>query len=958
MAVISQVGIVDGQVLYAEHILRIINALSALSNNDILISGNLYNTGSFYQVGTSSFNGDSVQISSSLFILPISVSNNESLTRILVIDPTTGRISYRNSSALTGSGAYSGSFSGSFQGDGSGLTGIVGVDGSKWTGSLDISRLGNVQVTGSLRITSALTSSIISASSGITGSLFGTSSWAINSSQSISSSVAISASILPNNSIDYVKIVTQSGIGVIGKWLSGSSNFTFLQATTNSGVVLREDSGVLSFGPITSPGAFDDRVITLSKIVTQSAYSFLANPSMSNQGLEVWSLNTIPFFTSSITGSPTVSTFLRGDGNWASISSISGSSSGSFSGSFQGDGSGLTGISGGSSKWTGSTDISRLGTVSITGSLNVSSSTVSNIIGTSRFTGPITASIISASSGITGSLLGTASVAVSASWAPSSGGSSKWTGSSDISRLGNVTVSGSFEVSGSGGNIIGATLFTGPISASIISGSAVTGSLLGTASWAVSASWAPGSSNNSGSFSGSFQGDGSQLTGIAGGSSKWTGSTTISRLSDVNITGSFVVSGSNQVNVLGTTQFTGPITASLISASSNITASGLYITGTLEYNILGASQFTGPITASFISSSGTFRLSGSTAAIITGSMLLSGTLQVLGAGNISLNSNAGITLQSVGDLDLNGGNAISYLRSTNTVIISSPLLTIGSTLGGLPRVSLTGSLIVSGTANNGTGGITGSLLGTSSFALTASYAYNTINPAVNSDQRYFESTDFAGTVQGDLGIFIGGTQFGGGVVFSDQYGIGTAENVLGVFRIFTGTSTSGSGWMYKGYSGGFGNAYLFGRGNALIGRWRVAISNSLSSSNNDIWTASIGFMDNGTNNSYGAYFRWSPAENSGKWRAILQKGLTSSSLDTGVVANTSYSIFQIESNVSGTAVTFSIDGNPVASGSSNISTGSAESFAWWVHAQKASGSTDRGLAIDWYSLGLFRNEPR
>ena len=49
------------------------------------------------------------------------------------------------------------------------------------------------------------------------------------------------------------------------------------------------------------------------------------------------------------------------------------------------------------------------------------------------------------------------------------------------------------------------------------------------------------SSYNTGSFTGSFIGDGSQLTGIV--SSKWSGSNPISRDSDVEITGSFKVAG-------------------------------------------------------------------------------------------------------------------------------------------------------------------------------------------------------------------------------------------------------------------------------------------------------------------------------------------------------------------------------------------------------------------------------
>lgn len=53
------------------------------------------------------------------------------------------------------------------------------------------------------------------------------------------------------------------------------------------------------------------------------------------------------------------------------------------------------------------------------------------------------------------------------------------------------------------------------------------------------------SSFNTGSFTGSFKGDGSQLSGING--SKWSGSSDISRLGNVSITGSLNISGSNTI---------------------------------------------------------------------------------------------------------------------------------------------------------------------------------------------------------------------------------------------------------------------------------------------------------------------------------------------------------------------------------------------------------------------------
>ena len=78
----------------------------------------------------------------------------------------------------------------------------------------------------------------------------------------------------------------------------------------------------------------------------------------------------------------------------------------------------------------------------------------------------------------------------------------------------------------------------------------------------------------SGSFSGSFFGDGSQLTGII--SSKWTGSNPISRDSDVTITGSLKITGS----------FSPPI----ISQTQRLSLSSVY-TGSLVYQSDGESGY-------------------------------------------------------------------------------------------------------------------------------------------------------------------------------------------------------------------------------------------------------------------------------------------------------------------------------------------------------------------------------
>ncbi len=105
MTLISKAGIVDGQVIYAEHVIRIINALSGIDQKDILVYGGFQTTGSFTVYGSASFYGDSVRISSSLFITTSSLTNNDSASRYLVQDPETGRIHYISSSVV---GNYSG----------------------------------------------------------------------------------------------------------------------------------------------------------------------------------------------------------------------------------------------------------------------------------------------------------------------------------------------------------------------------------------------------------------------------------------------------------------------------------------------------------------------------------------------------------------------------------------------------------------------------------------------------------------------------------------------------------------------------------------------------------------------------------------------------------------------------------------------------------------------------------
>lgn len=105
MSLISRVGLVDGQIVYAEHPNRIIDALSAVSNTDILIWGDLQVTGSSILYGNVKLYGGSLYLTSSLYTIPLTL--NSGAYEILVRDFSTGLIGYRDVATISGSGGSS-----------------------------------------------------------------------------------------------------------------------------------------------------------------------------------------------------------------------------------------------------------------------------------------------------------------------------------------------------------------------------------------------------------------------------------------------------------------------------------------------------------------------------------------------------------------------------------------------------------------------------------------------------------------------------------------------------------------------------------------------------------------------------------------------------------------------------------------------------------------------------------
>lgn len=434
---------------------------------------------------------------------------------------------------------FSGAFTGSFVGDGSQLTGLVGVDnlwyngGSMITSSVDVGVAGfisasQVRAANQVLARGPISGTIVEASqyftgsfrgdgSQLTGIVGGSSEW-YDGGTFISSSkdVVIKDAVLEmRNSLDDV-VLTLSTSSIAGQLFNVVNNI---------------GETVL--------GVKDARVeVSTSLYVTGSQVDFTAANTVSATSL------TASFF---------------------SASSGTGSFSGSFEGSFSGDGSNLTNISTDDWKNLG-TELTASKDVLITGSLRVLDSSQDI-----RFVNLPTAGALDTVEYVgvnaegrffkTGSAVAGGGEIVDADW-------------KDL----NTAVTTSKDV-----DITGSLVLTGAATASVFSGSYV-GDIAGlygdattndfSASYALTASYAlnvqqagifvnTGSfyntTNNVGvtgsfvvqgpvtasNFTGSFKGDGSQLTGLPTDSEWHNGVSFISSSKNVNITGSLGVSGSH-----------------------------------------------------------------------------------------------------------------------------------------------------------------------------------------------------------------------------------------------------------------------------------------------------------------------------------------------------------------------------------------------------------------------------
>jgi hypothetical protein len=128
-------------------------------------------------------------------------------------------------------------------------------------------------------------------------------------------------------SVATVQEISTSRIPLFSSSISGTpSTNTFLRGDGSwSSPISDGDRGDITVSALGNTWTIDNAVVTYAKFQNVAANSFLANVTGSSGTVQEISTSRIPLFASAITGTPSGTTYLRGDGTWAVVSSTGGS---------------------------------------------------------------------------------------------------------------------------------------------------------------------------------------------------------------------------------------------------------------------------------------------------------------------------------------------------------------------------------------------------------------------------------------------------------------------------------------------------------------------------------------------------------------------------------------------------------------------------------------------------------
>ena len=619
------------------------------------------------------------------------------------------------------------------------------------------------------------------------GTMFGTASWAENAVNAITASAATSITFIPPTasfattssaatSITFIPATASFATNAISaSYFSGSISFPNGLIVTGGLVVtsISASSGIIgnligtsswASNAVAAQNGFPftgSAIISGSTRITGSLSILSGSINILNGGVTSSLFGTASVaLSSSVAVSASYAPTILPNGLVSSSTQINtGSFTGSFVGEFIGTSSWAQNVISASFSTTSSFAVSASWAPGGGGSndwnnlINIPSGLVSS--STQINTGSFTGSFVGV---FTGSLFGTSSVAASASFATTAATASSFTGY--INFPNGLDVTGSLFVTGSGLIVSGTTNLVGNVTASRLLAPSITGSLFGTSSWAVSSSYiiptglplgtvSSSVQINTGSFTGSF-------TGEFIGTSSWASNvisasfaTTASAANSITFTpetASFatsasyapitlpdgLVSSSTQINtgsfsgsfigtLIGTSSWaTNAVTASYFTGSVTF-PSGLIVTGSILATTVSASLFLGPLagTASFATSASF----APPTFPFTGSAIVSGSMRITGSLNIlsgSINiTNGGVTSSLFGT----ASNAISSsyaLSSSYAPTILPDGLVSSSTQ--IDYNSIQNQPTTIPTASYVLNAVSSSFATTSSFAVSASWA--------------------------------------------------------------------------------------------------------------------------------------------------------------------------------------------------------------------------------------------
>lgn len=193
---------------------------------------------------------------------------------------------------------------------------------------------------------------------------------------------------------------------------------------------------------------------------------------------------------------------------------------------------------------------------------------------------------------------------------------------------------------------------------------------------------------------------------------------------------------------------------------------------------------------------------------------------------------------------------------------------------------------------------------------------------------------------------------------SGAYGQDNVERALGISQTDTGTTATGRRTVHSQIgtiTTGLAILHFIGR-----------LSLEQLSSGAETFRTFIGFLNNtgaGEPNA-GAYFRYTHSVNGGRWEAVTANGGGAPAytvVDTGVLADNAYHIFDVRINENGTSAEFKIDGVVVATIVTNLpptSIAANDTFAWAWKIEKSVGVTPVAISADYFFFSQHRTVAR